>query len=105
VQISAIPCQDQPRKADANPIGDHSSHSSCCVSSFALLAHCIVEKVANHGVQGAYTMDEDSWRGISSEAKELIRRLLAVNPAARPSANEVYNIFCENLLFEFFEVK
>lgn len=34
-------------------------------------------------------MDEDSWRGISSQAKDLIRRLLSVDPYNRPSAAEL----------------
>ncbi|KAG0557046.1 hypothetical protein KC19_11G098700 [Ceratodon purpureus] len=38
---------------------------------------------------GVYTMDEVSWRGISVEAKELMNRLLTVDPSARPSASEV----------------
>lgn len=38
---------------------------------------------------GSYSMDEHSWGGISSEAKALIRRLLSVDPYARPSAGEV----------------
>lgn len=41
------------------------------------------------GLQGAYNMDEESWGGISEEAKELTRRLLSVDPFARPSAVEV----------------
>ena len=42
-----------------------------------------------YGLQGVYTMDEVSWRGISVEAKELMNRLLTVDPSARPSASEV----------------
>ncbi|KAG0609219.1 hypothetical protein M758_8G167300 [Ceratodon purpureus] len=38
---------------------------------------------------GAYSMEEVSWRGISLEAKELIRRLLSVDPFARPTAREL----------------
>lgn len=34
-------------------------------------------------------MDEESWGGISEEAKELTRRLLSVDPFARPSAVEL----------------
>lgn len=37
-------------------------------------------------------MEEESWRGVSFEAKDLIRRLLSVHPFARPSAREVYVI-------------
>lgn len=38
---------------------------------------------------GSYSMEEESWRGISHEAKQLIRRLLSVDPFARPTAREV----------------
>ena len=49
------------------------------------------------GLQGSYSMEEASWIGISLEAKELIRRLLSVDPVARPTASEVQ--FLNSLLF------
>ena len=44
------------------------------------------------GLQGSYSMEELSWRGISLEAKELIKRLLSVDPSARPTAREVCSV-------------
>jgi calcium-dependent protein kinase len=41
------------------------------------------------GMQGSFDLDEESWGGISLEAKQLIKRLLSVDPLCRPSATEV----------------
>ena len=42
-----------------------------------------------HGLQGYFTMEEESWKGVSPAAKELVASLLAVDSLRRPSATEV----------------
>ena len=37
---------------------------------------------------GNYSMDTEEWDDVSSEAKEVIRRLLIVDPLERASATE-----------------
>lgn len=56
------------------------------------ISTCIYENAASKvhiGMQGSFDLDEESWGGISLEVKQLIKRLLSVDPLCRPSATEV----------------
>ena len=44
------------------------------------------DEIVSNVVKGHYTMIGDTWKSISKEAKELIKRLLTVNPAKRITA-------------------
>jgi calcium-dependent protein kinase len=41
--------------------------------------------------KGQYTMDPKDWRHISPMARDLVQKMLTVDPAKRPSAMEAYN--------------
>ena len=42
-------------------------------------------------VQGEYKMEERSWKGISSDAKDLVKKMLCFNSKERISAEEALN--------------
>lgn len=42
-------------------------------------------------MKGDYSIDEPEWADVSAEAKDLVKKLLTINPNHRPSALEAYN--------------
>ena len=42
-------------------------------------------------MKGEYSIDEPEWSEVSLEAKDLVKKLLSMNPCVRPSALDAYN--------------
>jgi len=42
-------------------------------------------------MKGEYSIDEPEWADVSAEAKDLVKKLLTMNPSVRPSALDAYN--------------
>jgi calcium-dependent protein kinase len=42
-------------------------------------------------IKGEYSIDEPEWADVSAEAKDLVKKLLTMNPSVRPSALDAYN--------------
>lgn len=70
----------------------HSLKISKFINSFNVnLVHFSANKLYKLIKEGIYDLEEDPWQSISEKAKDLVRKLLTVDPDQRISAKDALN--------------
>ena len=98
-------CINSASTADAAGYGKTSTHHQPCCAGAARLAciacslryeECLLKKYrrAVAGVQGNIDFKSAPWPSISEAAKDCVRKLLTMDPAQRPTAQQILEARC-----------